>query len=123
MKRRSAAERRSSLLKSTSFPDNFLHGKPDASCPRRKDTRIRCVDYTQYSTHILRRIMRTFDAKGSELAKFIHLLKDWPSFTWDNDAIMEPLAAVRFRQGVLLGKVAALGFPAQDEATLDTLTL
>jgi Fic family protein len=57
------------------------------------------------------------------LAKFIHLLKDWPSFVWDSAAIMEPLAAVRFRQGALLGKVAALGFPAQDEATLDTLTL
>lgn len=54
---------------------------------------------------------------------YIYQFKDWPHFQWDKEAITEILAAVRFRQGKLLGSMESLGFNLQDEATLETLTL
>jgi len=56
------------------------------------------------------------------MANYIHELKDWPSFRWSKDRLAERLAAVRHRQGRLLGRMEALGFPLRAEATLYTLT-
>jgi Fic family protein len=42
--------------------------------------------------------------------------------TWDSKAIGEKLAAVRHRQGRLIGRMEALGFKLRDEAVLQTLT-
>jgi Fic family protein len=53
---------------------------------------------------------------------FIHERPDWPAFTWDTDALARPLAALRHRQGRLLGRMEALGFDLQTEAALMTLT-
>ncbi len=53
---------------------------------------------------------------------FIHDLRDWPRFKWDRDRLAEPLAAVRLRQGRLIGHMEALGFPLRTEAVLQTLT-
>lgn len=53
---------------------------------------------------------------------YIHEIPDWPSFTWDAKALENPLAEVRHRQGRLLGRMEALGFDLQTEATLRTLT-
>lgn len=53
---------------------------------------------------------------------YIHQLSNWPAFIWDNDALAEVLAAVRHRQGRLLGKMEGIGFALQEEATLHTLT-
>jgi Fic family protein len=53
---------------------------------------------------------------------YIHELQAWPRFTWDTGRIAEPLAAVRYSQGVLTGHMEALGFPLQQEAVLQTLT-
>ena len=53
---------------------------------------------------------------------YIHDLRDWPRFEWDRDRLAEPLAAVRLRQGRLIGHMEALGFPLRTEAVLQTLT-
>src|SRR5438093_96426 len=53
---------------------------------------------------------------------YIHGLPDWPEFRWDNKALAEPLAAVRHRQGRLVGRMEGLGFPLRSEATLQSLT-
>lgn len=53
---------------------------------------------------------------------FIHEMPEWPNFTWDTQAVAQPLAAVRHRQGRHLGRMEALGFALRTEATLTTLT-
>src|SRR6058998_2216905 len=53
---------------------------------------------------------------------YIHELQDWPRFTWNRDQLAEPLAAVRHRQGRLIGHMEALGFNLRQEAVLQTLT-
>src|ERR1700733_5224818 len=53
---------------------------------------------------------------------YIHTLSDWPQFQWDRERLAEPLAAVRLRQGRLIGHMEALGFPLRTEAVLETLT-
>jgi Fic family protein len=56
------------------------------------------------------------------MATCIHEQKDWPQFRWDQAAIVAPLAEARHRQGRLIGRMQALGFPLRDEAVLYTLT-
>ncbi|MBS1002044.1 Fic family protein [Acetobacter persici] len=56
------------------------------------------------------------------MARYIHELGDWPDFRWDNDAISHALAAVRHRQGRLLGRMESLGLDFRSEAVLQTLT-
>jgi Fic family protein len=53
---------------------------------------------------------------------YIHQLAGWPKFTWDQRRLIQPLAAVRHRQGRLLGKMQSLGFQLREEAVLTTLT-
>ncbi|WP_199756674.1 Fic family protein [Tautonia sociabilis] len=53
---------------------------------------------------------------------YIHLKTDWPKFHWDEEKTSAPLAAVRHRQGRLIGRMEALGFRLREEAVLDTLT-
>jgi Fic family protein len=53
---------------------------------------------------------------------YIHELPDWPRFRWDHDALASLQAAVRLRQGQLIGRMHALGFAEQEEAVLTTLT-
>jgi len=53
---------------------------------------------------------------------FIHEKLGWPQFSWDSDAIVAPLAAVRHKQGKHLGKMEALGFDLRAEANLSVLT-
>ncbi len=54
---------------------------------------------------------------------YIHQLKNWPSFTWDTEAILVRLGEVRHRQGRILGLMSSAGFKLQESAVLDTLTL
>jgi Fic family protein len=65
----------------------------------------------RYLPHILRRMSR-----------YIHSLKHWPAFKWEDDKIILPLSTVRHKQGRLLGKLEGLGFRLREEATLETLT-
>jgi len=53
---------------------------------------------------------------------FLHERERWPEFRWSDDVLSVPLAAVRHRQGRLIGRMEALGFPFQAEALLHTLT-
>src|SRR6476660_8755172 len=54
--------------------------------------------------------------------KYIHQQKDWPRFRWAEDTLLRPLAAVRHRQGRLVGHMQGLGFSLRTEAVLQTLT-
>jgi Fic family protein len=56
------------------------------------------------------------------MPKYIHELSDWPRFRWNSDGLVKQLAAVRLRQGRLIGRMQALGFHQQEEAVLTTLT-
>jgi len=56
------------------------------------------------------------------MAKYIYERSDWPKFRWDKKALADQLAAVRHRQGRLIGRMESLGFPLRDEAVLQTLT-
>jgi Fic family protein len=56
------------------------------------------------------------------MTKYIHDLKDWPKFRWSHERLAEQLAAVRHRQGRLVGRMETLGFALRAEATLQTLT-
>jgi Fic family protein len=53
---------------------------------------------------------------------YIHELPDWPRFQWNSAGLAKQLAAVRLRQGRLIGRMQALGFHQQEEAVLTTLT-
>lgn len=54
--------------------------------------------------------------------RYIHELPNWPKFQWDQERLANLLASVRHRQGRLIGRMEALGFPLQQEAVLQTLT-
>ena len=56
------------------------------------------------------------------MSRFIHELAGWPMLAWDHERLASPLAAVRHRQGRLIGHMEALGFTLQQEAVLQTLT-
>jgi len=53
---------------------------------------------------------------------YIHERADWPRFRWDARRLVRKLAAVRHRQGRLLGRLENAGVTLRDEATLRTLT-
>lgn len=52
----------------------------------------------------------------------IHELPNWPNFSWDCGDLLTLLTVVRFRQGLLLGRMKSLGFSLRNEAQLSTLT-
>ncbi len=53
---------------------------------------------------------------------YIHELLGWPNLRWSDEQLAQPLAAVRHRQGRLIGHMEALGFPLREEAVLQALT-
>lgn len=54
---------------------------------------------------------------------YIHELPEWPNYSWDQELLTPKLAAVRHRQGRLIGRMEAIGFGLRKEAVLETLTL
>ncbi|MCK1542353.1 Fic family protein [Bradyrhizobium sp. 179] len=56
------------------------------------------------------------------MATYIHERPEWPQLTWDQDHLAKELATVRLRQGKLIGRMEALGFPLREEAVLNALT-
>lgn len=54
---------------------------------------------------------------------YIHQLKKWPHFTWDNEILLFSLGKARNMQGKLFGKMESLGFDLRNEAILETMTL
>jgi Fic family protein len=53
---------------------------------------------------------------------YIYDRLEWPYLTWDNAKLLPLLAAVRHRQGRLLGRMEILGFQLRAEVNLTTLT-
>ena len=53
---------------------------------------------------------------------YIYERKEWPHFTWDAKHLAGLLAAIRHKQGRLIGHMEALGFNLRQEAVLQTLT-
>ena len=53
---------------------------------------------------------------------YIYERKDWPNFRWSHERLAAPLAALRHRQGRLIGHMEGLGFRLRAEAVLKTLT-
>ena len=53
---------------------------------------------------------------------YIHELKNWPEFRWNEGLIAQRLAPLRHRQGKLTGRMEAFGFALRAEAVLATLT-
>ena len=56
------------------------------------------------------------------MSKHIHDLPNWPEFEWDQHGLLKRLAAVRHRQGRLIGRMQAFGFRLRREAVLQTIT-
>jgi Fic family protein len=56
------------------------------------------------------------------MRRYIYQSSSWPRFKWDREKLAETLAAVRLRQGRLIGHMEALGFRLRTEAVLQTLT-
>ena len=56
------------------------------------------------------------------MTEYVHELPNWPRVEWNQQGLAKQLAAVRYRQGRLIGRVQALGFPLREEAVLKTLT-
>ena len=57
------------------------------------------------------------------LTRFIYNLRDWPHFRWDHEVLDKKLAAVRYQQGQLIGRMKVMGFALREEAVFETLTL
>lgn len=55
------------------------------------------------------------------MAIYIHQLKKWPHWQWNEQEFISLLSEVRHLQGKLMGKVELLGFELKDEANLETL--
>ena len=56
------------------------------------------------------------------MATYIYDLEDWPHFRWSRERLADRLAAVRHRQGRLVGRMEGLGFKLREEATLNSRT-
>src|SRR5690348_8006408 len=54
--------------------------------------------------------------------RYIYELAGWPHFRWETKELGERLAAVRHRQGRVIGRMEGLGFNLRSEASLQTLT-
>ena len=52
----------------------------------------------------------------------IYEREDWPRLSRDRDALADPLAVLRHRQGRLIGRMEGLGFATRESAVLQTLT-
>ncbi len=53
---------------------------------------------------------------------YIHEHPGWPQLRWETDRLADGLAAVRYKQGCLVGRMQSLGFDLQQQALLETLT-
>jgi Fic family protein len=56
------------------------------------------------------------------MSAYIYQHSAWPRLHWDDERLATLLAAVRHRQGRMIGRMEALGFNLRAEATLQTQT-
>ena len=52
---------------------------------------------------------------------FIHERPNWPRFTWDSEGLLPVLAALRYRQGQLVGRMQGMGLALQQQLSLGAL--
>jgi Fic family protein len=70
----------------------------------------------------LRRTKWLFAAKSAVNMTYIYNIAEWPRLTWDTESLAAQLSALRHRQGLLVGRLSALGLEARKEAELAALT-
>lgn len=70
----------------------------------------------------LRRMAIIFAANRAVNMIHIYERDGWPAFRWSKERLATKLAAVRHKQGLLIGRMGALGFAMRNEAMLTTLT-
>ncbi len=80
---------------------------------RRKTTLI-TAKYAENNPYIYR-------INQDQMPIYIHQLKNWTDFQWNEQDFISLLSEVRNLQGKLMGKVELLGFELKDEANLETL--
>lgn len=56
------------------------------------------------------------------MANYIHQYPNWTNFIWDESQTSPILIEVSKKQGILLGKMAMIGFDLRKEAILNTIT-
>ncbi len=60
--------------------------------------------------------------RSTRTPRYLWQLPDWPHLAFDAAALAAPLAQVHRAQGMLAGRMAALGLAQRDQATLQVLT-
>ena len=53
---------------------------------------------------------------------YIHELKEWPHFSWNQESISRLLTQLRHQQGLLSGGMRSIGFQGRSEVVLQNLT-
>lgn len=53
---------------------------------------------------------------------YIWQRSEWPEFTWDSDALLEPMSLLAQRNGELNGQMSMLGFDDKSNAMLESMT-
>lgn len=53
---------------------------------------------------------------------YIWQREDWPNFTWDSEALLEPLSRLSRLHGLFNGKMSMLGFEDKSKSMLETMT-
>jgi Fic family protein len=60
--------------------------------------------------------------RGVPMDKYIYESEIWPDFTW-NEALVSPLLSrVRYMQGILIGRLDALGFAVRNRSVLNSIS-
>ena len=57
------------------------------------------------------------------MSKYIYQYEGWPNFEWDDGKLIDLLGQVRHLQGLLIGKMEAVGLELRDEANLEAIAL
>lgn len=62
--------------------------------------------------------------KCGEIIKVMYIYQNsnWANFNWNHEKVLEALSKVKLAQGLLLGKMKALGFNLREEAILNILS-
>lgn len=54
---------------------------------------------------------------------YIYELPDWPNFRWDEWLIHNLIKDIRYKQGLLTGRMSTIGFSMREESGLETFTM
>lgn len=54
---------------------------------------------------------------------YIYELPDWPNFIWDEEPINNLIKEIRYKQGMLTGRMSAIGFAMREESLIETFTM